>query len=83
MDLSLTVFFLLPVAREEPAWHLCEVLQLKALLPSNFMAPSSAPCHFGVCPHLESPSGRSLSSFAVGQDQAIAEQAPPAFVSLS
>lgn len=83
MDLPLTVLFLLPVAREEPVWHLCEALQSKASLPSNFMAPSSAPCHFGVCPHLESPPGKSLSSFAVGQDLAIAEQAPPACFSLS
>lgn len=84
MDLPCTVLFLLPVAREEPAWHHCEVLQLKAPLPSNFMAPSSAPWHFGVCPHLESTPGKSLSSFGAGQDQAIgAEQAPPACVSLS
>lgn len=32
MDFPLTVFFLLPVAREEPMWHLCEVLQLKAFM---------------------------------------------------
>lgn len=83
MDLPCTVLFLLPVARVEPAWHHCEVLQLKAPLPSNFMAPSSAPWQFGVCPHLESPPGKSLSSFGAGQDQAIAEQAPPACVSLS
>lgn len=80
MGLPLTVFFLLPVAREEPAWHLREVLQLKAPLPSNYMAPSSAPCHFGVCPHLQSPPDKSLSSFAAGQHQAIAEQAPPACI---
>lgn len=46
IDLFLTVFFLVPVAREEPVWHVCEVLQLKALMPSNFMAPASALCHF-------------------------------------
>lgn len=64
MALPLAVFSLLPIAREEPAWHLCQVL-----VPSNFMAPSSAPCHSGMCPHLESPPGKSLSMFAVGQDQ--------------
>lgn len=34
-------------------------------------------------PHLESPPGKSFSSFAAEQDQAIAEQAPPACISLS
>lgn len=68
MDLFLTVFFLVPVAREEPAWHVYEVLQLKALMLSNLMAPASALCHFWRASPLRIPSpGNSLSSLMAGQ----------------
>lgn len=52
-------------------WHVCKILQLKALMPSNFTAPALLSATSDVHLHLEFSPGNGLSLLAAGYGKVI------------